>query len=156
MNQSHTIARLYTCERSNDIAAGLRRILGAAGPRVYELRSVAVVCEELAARPASVIVWQVRRSSLDELTEALHQQRRDYAASIGIVVGQRQMARYEWLLREAGAVHAVFAMRHLDQVVRIALRHLAMVPMPPGTWQDRIEQQLPWPGASSPGFQVTE
>jgi len=153
MNQA-AIARLYTCERSSDCAAGLRRILGPAGPRVYELRSAAVVFEELAARPASVIVWQIRSSSLDTLAEALHQQRRDYAASVGIVVGQRNMARHEWLLREAGAVHAVFAMRHLDQVVRIALRHLAMVALPPDTWQDRIEQHLPWPAAASPGFRA--
>jgi hypothetical protein len=155
-DRSAGIGRLYTCERGGECAAGLRRFLGPSGPRLYELRSAAAVFEELDARPASVIVWQARLDSLDSLAEALHRQSRHYAASIGIVVGERRMARYEWQLRESGAVHAVFRMRHLHQVVRIALEHLAMIPSPPATWQDDIEQQLPWPMARSADFRLVD
>ena len=47
------------------------------------------------------------------------------------VVADRSLAGYEWLMREAGAVHFVCSPRQVGPLAQLACRHLAQVPPPP-------------------------
>jgi hypothetical protein len=54
------------------------------------------------------------------------------------------MARYEWLVREAGAVHFLVSPRLLPSLVRIVVRHVASAPLPVQSLVERIWATLPW------------
>lgn len=137
------LARLIVCEKTGRWAVGLRRELGKA-PRVYETRSLADCWDELAASPASYLVLEATEANIEMLTSRLAEVRVRFPLATAIVCGERAMARYEWLLREAGAIHAVFSPRELAPAARLAARHLAAVAEPPIPLRERVWERLPW------------
>jgi hypothetical protein len=60
------------------------------------------------------------------------------------VVAARSLAGWQWLVREAGAVHFSCSPRQLGPLAEMACRHLASVPLPPQSLTDRILAGLPW------------
>lgn len=139
-------ARLIVCEKSGRWAVALRRELGAK-PRVYETRSLPECWEELAASPASWLLLEVTAANLEGLMVRLESLGRDFPAARAVVCGDRPLASREWLLREAGATHAVFSPRELAPVARLAVRHLAGVSLPPQSLRERVWERLPWSSA---------
>lgn len=137
------LARLIVCERTGRWAVGLRRELGT-HPRVYETRSLADCWVELAASPASFLLLEATEANVEMLVSRLTELRCGFALSGAMVCGERDMACYEWLLREAGAIHAVFSPRELAPAARVAARHLAAVPEPPVPLRERVWGRLPW------------
>ena len=68
------------------------------------------------------------------------------------VVADRQWADYEWLMREAGAVHFVCSPRRVGPLAQLACRHLAQVPPPQQSLTERIWAALPWGGIEGLGI----
>jgi len=137
-------ARLVVCERTGRWAVALRRELAGAGVRLREARNLADCWEGLAASPASFLVIELRASTLEELLRFTARLQQDFPIARLAVVADRRLAAYEWLMREAGAVHFTCSPRQLGPLARLACRHLAQVPTPPQTLTERIWASLPW------------
>jgi hypothetical protein len=136
-------ARLVVSERSGRWAVAVRRELAGAGVRVWETRSLADCWDELAKSPASFLIMELVRDPVP-LLQRLASLPRAFPAARAAVVSQRSMADYEWLLREAGAVHYLCSPRNVAPLARMACRHLAQVPLPPQSPTERVWAALPW------------
>ena len=136
-------AKLIVCERSGRWAVALRRELAEAGVRVWETRTLADCRDELVANPASFAVIELG-TNLGGLLRLLVRQPRQFPAARLAVVTDRAEADYEWLLREAGAVHFLCSPRQVAVLARLACRHLADVPPPQQSFAERIWMSLPW------------
>ncbi|MGA2259321.1 MAG: hypothetical protein ABSG53_32000 [Thermoguttaceae bacterium] len=137
-------ARLVVCERSGSWSVALRGELAEAGVRVWEYRTLPEAWEALAQTPAAFVIAEATRENLDNLLQRMIWMSRDFPQARIAVVGQRNMARFEWLLREAGAVHFLTSPRRLAPLAGLVVRHLANAPLPPQTMLERIWGSLPW------------
>jgi ActR/RegA family two-component response regulator len=141
--ESSSAAKLIVCERTGRWAVALRRELAEVGVRVWETRTLADCRDELAANPASFAVIELR-ANVEGLLRLLARQQRQFPAARLAVVAGRSQADYEWLMREAGAVHFLCSPRQVAVLARLACRHLAEVPPPQQSLAERIWAGLPW------------
>ncbi len=137
-------ARLIVCEQTGEWAVALRRELGPEAPRVQETRSIAECWEALCAAPASLIVVELTAARVEELLRRMVRLQRDFPLARVAVVAERGFSDYEWLLREAGAVHFICSPRQSGTMARLACRHLAQVPAPQRSLTQQIWANLPW------------
>jgi hypothetical protein len=139
-----TAARLIVCETSGRWAVALRRELAAAEVRVHETRSLADCWTMLAESPASFLVVELSAGNSAALLQRMARLQREFPLARVAVVADRSLAGYEWLLREAGAVHFLCSPRQCGPLANLARRHLAQAPSPPRSLADRIWADLPW------------
>ena len=137
-------ARLIVCERSGQWSIGLRGELAETGVRLWECRSLPEAWEALSQTPAACLIAEATQENLEILLRRMAWFSRDFPQARIAVVAQRNMARFEWLLREAGAVHFLTSPRRLAPLAGLVVRHLANVPPPPQTMVQRIWASLPW------------
>ena len=121
----------------------LRRELAEPGVRVWETRTLADCRDELIANPASFAAIELG-ANVAGLLRLLAMQQRQLPAARLAVVANRSQAGYEWLMREAGAVHFLCSPREVAVLARLACRHLAEVPPPQQSLAERIWASLPW------------
>ena len=138
-------ARLIVCERTGEWSAALRVELAESGLRLWECRRLAEAWSALAESAGAFVIAEVTRENIGELLQRLSWLDRDYPLARAAVVADRGLAPYEWLVREAGAVHFLTLPRRLGPLARLALRHLANVPVPEQSLIERIWATLPWP-----------
>lgn len=136
------------CERSGQWAAGLRRHLPPE-IRLRETRGLADCRSELAAAPASLVVVEVTAANLDAALELLADAGRRFPLARVVAVAQRGSEFYEWLLREAGAIHFTTSPRAADVLARLAVRHAARLPLPRTAFVTQIWDALPWQDAAT-------
>ena len=136
-------ARLIVCERTGRWAVTLRRELAEAGVRVWETRTLADCWTELAASPASLVVLELG-GDVAGLLGRMARGPREFPQARLAVVADRGLAGYEWLMREAGAVHFVASPRQVGTLAQLACRHLAQAPPPQQSLTERIWASLPW------------
>jgi hypothetical protein len=136
-------ARLIVYERTGSWALALGRELPA-GVRVRPTRSLAETWEMLAQAPASFLVLELAARQAEALLGRLFRLDREYPLARAAVVAERRLAAYEWLVRQAGAVHFASSPRHLASLVRVARRHLAAAPQPDRDIRELIWAGLPW------------
>ena len=98
----------------------------------------------LTETPAAFLIAEALPENLDHLLRRMAWFSRDFPQSRIAVVGPREMARCEWVLREAGAVHFLTSPRRLTPLAGLVVRHLAGVPVPSQTMTQRIWASLPW------------
>jgi hypothetical protein len=137
-------ARLVVCERSGQWAVALRHELAATGIRVWETRSLADCWEALADSPAAFLIVELTGENVGGLLRRMAQLPRDFPSARIAVVAARQLDGYEWLIREAGAIHFLCSPRALGPLGQVAVRHLAAVPVPQHGLAERIWTSLPW------------
>ena len=137
-------ARVIVCERSGRWAVVLRRELADAGVRVYETRTLADCWQWLHEAPASFAVVELTAAVAEGLLCRMAGFDRELPTARLAVVAERSLAEWEWLLREAGAVHFTCSPRRLGPLARVICRHLAQVPATPQTLTERIWAGLPW------------
>lgn len=141
---SPTAARLIVCERSGPWAVALRAELAGASVRLAETRSLADAWQAMAATPAAFLIVEATAANLDSLLRRMAWFSRDFPLARVAVVAARRLAKFEWLMREAGAVHFVCSPRRLAPLAELVIRHMAGVPMPRQTLGERIWASLPW------------
>ncbi|MCC6123738.1 MAG: hypothetical protein IT426_02145 [Pirellulales bacterium] len=137
-------ARLIVCERHGRWAVLLQRKVAESGVRVCETRSLADCRAEIALSPASLAVIELPSINLSELLKTVRLWERDYPLLRWVAVADRSLAGYEWLLREAGAVHFTCSPRQVAPLAQLACRHLAQIPPPSLNLAERIWASLPW------------
>ena len=132
------------CERTGCWAAALRRAL-ALPLRLCETRSWAACLRELPARSAAIVALEVLPESAETACQRLVELTPRFPQVRAIVMADRSLRPAEWLLREAGAVHVLFApdqWRRLRPVLRRFIDHL---PPSPATFREQVWASLPWP-----------
>ena len=140
------LARLIVCERTGCWAIALSRELRGYPARVYQTRNLAECWDMLAEYRASFLVIEVTRANLDELLSRLQEIEHRFPAARVATVGDRAMAKCEFLLREAGTIHFA-ASRRLSRAVAVAAQnHLNRVPKPRLSQIETIWDTLPWKG----------
>lgn len=137
-------ARLIVCERFGHWAVALRRELAESEVRVYETRSLAECWDMLVAHPSSFVVAEVTRSGTQGLLERVARLGKDFPLARASVVGDREVASCEWLIRESGAVYFSVSPREAGVLAGLAVRHLQAAPQPQRTLSEKIWDRLPW------------
>lgn len=137
-------ARLIVCERSGRWAAALRREMGGAVAMLQEARSLPGAWDLLDGSPASFVLVELTRAGAADLLRRMARLQRDYPLARVAIVADRRLGSYEWLMREAGAVHFTCSPRQLGPMYRLACRHLAQSPPPRRSAAQRILASLPW------------
>jgi hypothetical protein len=136
-------ARLIVCERTGRWAVMLRRELADSGIRVWETRTLDECWTELATSPASFVVLELG-SDAGGLLDRMIRQPRQFPMARLAVVADRPLTEYEWLMREAGAVHFACSPRQVGTLAQLACRHLAQVPAAPQSLTEQVWASLPW------------
>jgi len=136
-------ARLIVCERTGQWAVALRRELNAMGVRVWETRSLADCWDELAISPASFMIVELADNA-GPLLRRMTRLPREYPAARVAIIADRSFVQYEWLLREAGAVHFLYSPRQVGTLAEMIGRHLAQAPITQQTLTEQIWTALPW------------
>ena len=134
---------IVVCERRGIWAAGLRRHLPRQ-LRVCETRTLADCRRELTAAPASLVVVELTESNVAGALDLVVDVVRSFPWARVVAVAERGWEPYEWLLREAGAIHFITSPRKADMLARLAVRHVARLPVPPTTLVAEIWDSLPW------------
>ncbi len=137
-------ARLLVCEATGGWAIALRRELVGLRLRVHETRSVVEAWAELARAPASFLVVELSRASVEPFLERLAWLEQDYPLARVAVVAERALEDCEWLVRAAGVVHFTTSPRQLTGLAQTVCRHLQTVPRSPRNLADEIWASLPW------------
>lgn len=138
------LARCIICERSEKWAVALRHPLQLAGHRVFETRNLDDCWSEVVTSPASIVGMEATSTNLQALVPWLMRFARAFPSARVIALGSRGLETSQWLLREAGAVHAVFSPRDWQPVVRIVQRHLGAAPGQGDADRHRVWRRLPW------------
>ena len=113
-------ARLIVVEKTSHWAVWMR---ASVDQRVYEARNLSTCWEQLQVARSSFLAVELTASNYESIIEFLQRVRRWYGDARAAVVGDRHCCKYEWLVREAGAVEAVFSPRRLKPLARIVQRH---------------------------------
>ncbi len=137
-------ARLILSERSGRWAAAMRVELAAAGVRLWEAGPRPNLAEWMAESPAGFLVLELTPKNGARLLDVLVELHGCWRGARAAVVADRSLAHWEWLLREAGAVHFLTSPRKLGPLVDLACRHLAAAPAPRQPFTERIWSGLPW------------
>jgi DNA-binding NtrC family response regulator len=137
-------ARIVVCEKTGQWALALRRLLAPSGQRVYQTPSWEDCWDELQRSPASVVALELTSQNDALVLERLTRLTRQFPQARAMVLGDSGLARYEWAVRAAGAVHAVFTPRRLPAAARLVERHLAQSPQPELPLREAIWRRLPW------------
>jgi hypothetical protein len=137
-------SRLIVCERTGQWSTALRWELANSGVRLWECRRLAEAWTALIETSGAFVIVEATPGNLDDLLQRLSWLRRDFPHARAAVVAERGLARCEWFVREAGAVHFQASPRRLASLAGLAIRHLANVPVPSQPLAERIWASLPW------------
>lgn len=137
-------ARLMIIERSGCWAAAMRIELAATGVRLWEAGPRPNLSDAIAEAPASFLIFELTARNGRWLIDTLKELHRRWPGVRGAVVADRSLAEWEWLMREAGAVHFLTSPRKLAPLVELGCRHLAAAPAPRQSLPERIWASLPW------------
>ena len=122
----------------------LRRELAATAIPVHEARSIAECRDMLPRYPASFLVAELTPNSIDPLLARVAILEQDFPLARFAVVAERELSAYQWVMRQAGAIHFVVSTRDLAPLARGICRHLQRGPAPEPSPAERIWAELPW------------
>lgn len=136
--------RLLVWERRGWWTAQLRLLWPGASDEIAEYRSFQQCHDELACRPASILAWEIEQREIAEVATALQRVRRDDCTARVLGLMRRPCRAAAALVRELGCEYVATGRGGVATCVRLARRHLELVPKPPETIRTAIWNQLPW------------
>jgi hypothetical protein len=139
---------LIMCERRGTWAVAVRRHLPLE-LRLRETRSAADCLAELAAAPASLVALELTRARPEVALSLVREIDLAFPLARSVVMADRGLESWEWLVREAGAVHFTTSPRDAAALARLASRHAARAPVPKLSFAALIWESLHWPDAAS-------
>lgn len=134
---------VIVCERTGKWATALERHLPPA-VRLRQTRSLGECVGVLATAPASLLALEVTRENLASLLSVLGDLGHKFPLARALVLADRGWERYQWLFREAGAVHFSVSPRESEALARLARRHLGRITPPREDLATQIWDALPW------------
>jgi hypothetical protein len=116
--------------------------------RVVETRGARECRETLAGLPGAFVAIELTAAGADAALDLLAELTTNCRGAAAAVLAERELADYEWLARELGAVHFVASPRQLPPLVDIVRRHAARAPAIARELETREEiwSRLPWSG----------
>jgi hypothetical protein len=147
-SKSSHAARLIVCERAGRWAAALRRELIDSDTLLQETRTATDCWHALREAPGSFLVVELTAATIEGLLRRIARRERDFPLARLAAVADRSLAGYEWLVREAGAVHFTCSTMRLGPLAGVIRQHLAQSPIPPQSMVESIWASLPWKNAS--------
>ncbi len=139
MSQSQVII----CERTGVWAAALAQHL----PREMRLRQTRALSEctaALAVAPMSLVALEANPGNLNGILSWLVQLPVRFPFARAVVLADRGLANYEWLLRDAGAVHFTTSPRELNCLAPLVRNHLSRLPTSKAGFAELVWDSLPW------------
>jgi len=113
---------LVICERRPFWSIRLRQLLSDSDTGVCETRSLDECQERLVQTRSCLAVLEVHDANLVAIWNWLRVQTSDSPHPNFVVVGHRGLNQFEWSLREAGALQAIFFPRKVAQLAPIMNR----------------------------------
>lgn len=102
----------------------------------------------MGAAPHSTVLLETSPANIGGVLNALEYASDCFPGIALMAVAERGMERYEWLLRQAGAVAFATQTRAACQLASIAIRHQALQPIDEPANGLRLPVKLPWSGGS--------
>ena len=137
-------ARVVVCEKGNQWAVALRRALGPTGYRVVETRSLEECWRELGRNPASFVALELVPGNAEAVIRRLLDLGRRFHHAQAVVLAERGLESYEWVLREAGAIHVLCSPRNLSAAARLVNQYMQGVSEPALGVHETVWRKLPW------------
>jgi len=134
---------VIVCERSGLWATAMRRAL-ALSWGLCETRSWAACEREIQARSAALVAVEVSPENAEAACGRLARLAARFPRVRVVVLADRKLRHVEWLLREAGAVHVVYALSDLPQLRTVLARFQEQAPSSPPGFRDSVQSRLPW------------
>jgi hypothetical protein len=132
------------CERTGRWAVALRRGGLPTGGRLIETRTLDACREQLHHWPRAVTVCEATEHNLPQVLRLLVELQATSPEARVTVVGPRTMERHESLLREAGAIHAVFSPRRLHTTNAMLDRQTVRQSPAAESFGEIAWSRLPW------------
>ena len=140
---------LIFCERSGDWAVSLGRHLVDLDVPIRQTRSLAECRQVLLESPGSLLVIEATAANVAEVLSFMPMLAELDDRARAVVVAQRQLQAWQWLLHEAGALCFVTSPRRLKPVAELTRRFFASQPHAELSFAERVWSQLPWKSAAA-------
>ena len=137
-------ARVIVCEKTGRWATALRRAFRGLQLRVTETRSLTACWQELEQCPTSLVALEFVPDNREAILRRLLDLHSRYRWAQAIVLAERGSEPFEWILREAGAIHVLFSPRSLAATARLARRHAHSVPRADIDIREAVWRRLPF------------
>ena len=147
------VNELMLCERSPFWSIRVRQAIDETQTRVREVRSLQQCSTALKASNSALAVVEITEGNLAEVCTWTRKLVDDSPHPEIVVVGDRNLQEFEWLLRESGVLHAFFSPREVHRLSSILARckdhfHLQedarAAPFVSLADFDQIWSKLPW------------
>ncbi|MCU0871561.1 MAG: hypothetical protein MUE50_04385 [Pirellulaceae bacterium] len=139
---------LVVCERTGTWAAAMRRALGLlSGP--CETRSWAACLREVQARPAALVALEIAPENAEAACGRVAYVTQRFPRVRVVLLADRNLRPFQWLLREAGAVDILFSLGDLPRLQPILRRFGEQMPSSRLGFRDQVWSRLPWPRRST-------
>jgi len=137
-------ATAIVCEQTGHWAVALRCGGLPAGGRLIETRTLDACREQLHKWPRAMTVCEATEHNLPRVLRFLVELQATSPGTRVTVVGPRTMKRHESLLREAGAIHAVFSPRRLRTTNAMLDRQTVRQTPEAESFETFAWSRLPW------------
>ena len=115
-----TAPQLIISEKTSRWSVALRRLLPAEkSVALCETRTLDACWAQTLKSPWSLVVLEVTWANVEQIAKELGRYQFRFPRVRTVVVGNRQLAAAEWLMREQGAIFVAFSTRHLTPLRRI-------------------------------------
>jgi hypothetical protein len=136
--------RFIIWEQTSRWAAAFRSVLQGNGLRVRETHDWKSCWSELQKAAASLLALEIRPDNFVEAVDQVMMLRRDYPRVGLLVLTTPELARHQWLLREAGVLTVVVSTHNLAPTARLVQRFLSQAKQPSQGWHQSLMARLPW------------
>ena len=137
-------ARLILCERQDNWATALVRTDRDIRDVLYETRSLQQMREALEISPRSFLGIELTETNFDTVLDMLICLPQSYPRAIAVILTNRYLRDYEWVLRQAGAIDFLVSNRNLRSLIRMTRRHIELTSADSADLLPNIWQRLPW------------
>jgi hypothetical protein len=134
---------LIVCEKTGRWATALRRVVRDLPLRIVETRGLVACSQELEQNPTSLIALEFVPERLESVLRWLLELREHFRYARAVVIVRQGAREYEWVLREAGAVHVLFPPHAWEPMARLAARHVRQAPVEDADIYQSIWRRLP-------------
>ena len=137
-------ARLILSERHGDWATALVRLDRDVNTFLCETRSLKQMQEALEISPRSFLGIELTQTNFKAVLDTLVWLPRSYPQAIAVILTNRHLRGYEWVLRQAGAIDFLVSNRNLRSLIRMTRRHIELTSTDSPGLLPNIWQRLPW------------
>lgn len=139
---------VIVCEKKGTWAPALARQLPAE-VRLRQTRTLAECAHELSVAPLSLVALELTAKNATAIADLVSRMSARFPHARAMVVCEGDLAHYEWLVREAGAVYFADSTRALVGLDNLMRNHLQRIPASRSSFAELVWEALPWAEAAT-------